>query len=122
MARSKSKSAPPKVAARIVAVRMTMTTPGCAAQGFIVNGVEQRLAREDGITGVFVDVEWDPPQEHTSALAEAEKAKQACRLAAQGYSAVRHCHTREAERLNSVLYSLMRHPSVASLSETGAVT
>jgi uncharacterized protein (DUF2249 family) len=35
---------------RIVDVRMTMTTPGCPAQGFIANGVEQRLAREDGIT------------------------------------------------------------------------
>jgi metal-sulfur cluster biosynthetic enzyme len=46
---------------RIVDVRMTMTTPGCPAQEFIVNGVEQRLAREDGITGVFVDVVWDPP-------------------------------------------------------------
>lgn len=45
----------------IVDVRMTMTTPGCPAQGFIVNGVEQRLAREDGVTGVFVDVVWDPP-------------------------------------------------------------
>jgi metal-sulfur cluster biosynthetic enzyme len=46
---------------RIVDVRMTMTTPGCPAQGFIVNGVERRLAREDGITGVFVDVVWDSP-------------------------------------------------------------
>ena len=46
---------------RIVDVRMTMTTPGCPAQSFIIHGVEQRLAREDGITGVFVDVVWDPP-------------------------------------------------------------
>jgi metal-sulfur cluster biosynthetic enzyme len=46
---------------RIVDVRMTMTTPGCPAQEFIVNGVEQRLAGEGDITGVFVDVVWDPP-------------------------------------------------------------
>ncbi len=45
----------------IVDVRMTMTTHGCPAQGYIVNGVERRLAREDGVTGVFVDVVWDPP-------------------------------------------------------------
>ena len=56
------------------------------------------------------------------ALAEASKAEQACRLAAQGYAALRHCHTREAERLNGVLHSLTHHPSVASLSETGTVT
>ncbi|MBX5452356.1 MAG: metal-sulfur cluster assembly factor [Acidobacteriia bacterium] len=46
---------------RVVDVRMTMTTPGCPAQGFIVSGVEERLAQEEGITGVFVDVVWDPP-------------------------------------------------------------
>jgi metal-sulfur cluster biosynthetic enzyme len=46
---------------RIVDVRMALTTPGCPAQGYIVNGVEQRLAREVGVTGVFVDVVWDPP-------------------------------------------------------------
>ncbi len=46
---------------QIADVRVTMTTPGCPAQGFIVNGVEQRLARDEGITGVFVDVVWDPP-------------------------------------------------------------
>lgn len=45
----------------IVDIRMTMTTPGCPAQDYIVNGVEQRLGREDGITGVFVEVVWEPP-------------------------------------------------------------
>lgn len=44
----------------IVDVRMTMTTPGCPAQDFIVNGVERRLARESGVTGVFVTVVWSP--------------------------------------------------------------
>ncbi len=53
------------------------------------------------------------------ALADAGKAEQACRLAAQGYSALRQCQTREAERLNALLHSLTRPPSVASLSETG---
>lgn len=45
----------------LVDVTMTMTTPGCPAQDYIVNGVERCLARQDGITGVFVDVVWDPP-------------------------------------------------------------
>jgi metal-sulfur cluster biosynthetic enzyme len=44
-----------------VDVRMTMTTRGCPAQEYIVHGVECRLAQHDGITGVFVDVVWDPP-------------------------------------------------------------
>jgi metal-sulfur cluster biosynthetic enzyme len=46
---------------RIVDVRMMMTTPRCPAQGFIVNEVKRRLACEDGVTRVFVDVVWDPP-------------------------------------------------------------
>ena len=56
------------------------------------------------------------------ALEEAGKAEQACRLAAQGYSVLRQCQTREAERLNVLLHSLTRHASAASLSETGAIT
>lgn len=44
-----------------VDISMTMTTPGCPAQDYIVSGVERRLALEDGITGIFVDVVWDPP-------------------------------------------------------------
>lgn len=46
---------------RTLEVTMTMTTPGCPAQDYIVSGVERRLGREDGVTGIFVDVVWDPP-------------------------------------------------------------
>ncbi len=56
------------------------------------------------------------------ALAEGGKAEQASRLAAQGYIALRHCHTHEAERLNNLLHSLTRHPSASSSIETGAMT
>ena len=44
----------------LVDVAMTMTTPGCPAQDYIVGGVERRLADEPGVTGVFVTVVWDP--------------------------------------------------------------
>jgi metal-sulfur cluster biosynthetic enzyme len=44
----------------IVDVTMTMTTPGCPAQDYIVGGVERRLADEPGVTGVFVNVVWSP--------------------------------------------------------------
>jgi uncharacterized protein (DUF2249 family) len=40
------------------------------------------------------------------ALAQAGEAEQACRLAARGWSALRHVNDREAERLNAALHSL----------------
>lgn len=46
---------------RIIDMKMTMTTPGCPAQEYIVGGVEQRLGQEDGVSGIFVEVVWDPP-------------------------------------------------------------
>ncbi len=45
----------------IVDVSMTMTTPGCPAQDYIVTGVERRLADVAGVAGVFVTVVWEPP-------------------------------------------------------------
>ncbi|MGH7057308.1 MAG: metal-sulfur cluster assembly factor [Acetobacteraceae bacterium] len=48
------------VADRQVTVTMTMTTPGCPAQDYITQGVEQRLLQEEALTGIFVDVVWEP--------------------------------------------------------------
>ena len=44
----------------VVDVAMTMTTPGCPAQDYIVGGVEHRLAEVAGVTGVFVTVVRSP--------------------------------------------------------------
>jgi hypothetical protein len=55
------------------------------------------------------------------AMAEAGEAEQACRLAAQGYSALRHCHPREAERLNGLLHRLTRDLPVPSPDEPGVM-
>lgn len=44
----------------LVDVTMTMTTPGCPAQDYIVGGVEHRLGEVGGVTGVFVTVVWEP--------------------------------------------------------------
>ncbi len=44
----------------LVDVTMTMTTPGCPAQDYIVGGVEHRLGEVPGVTGVFVNVVWEP--------------------------------------------------------------
>ena len=45
---------------RIVDVRMTMTTAVAPLWGSS-STASSSLTREDGITGVFVDVVWDPP-------------------------------------------------------------
>ena len=55
-----------------VDVTMTMTTPGCPAQDYIVGGVESRLAEEPGVTGAFVTVAWDPPWSPQRMSAEAK--------------------------------------------------
>lgn len=53
-------------------------------------------------------------------LAEAGDAERACRLAAQGWSALRHSNAREAERLTAALHRLTRNLSVSSHGGTGA--
>ncbi|MGH7066521.1 MAG: metal-sulfur cluster assembly factor [Acetobacteraceae bacterium] len=45
----------------LVDVAMTMTTPGCPAEHYIVSAVEQRAADIPGVTGIFVNVVWTPP-------------------------------------------------------------
>ncbi len=42
------------------------------------------------------------------ALARAGAADEACRIAARGWSLLRHQHPREAERLTAVLHTLTR--------------
>jgi metal-sulfur cluster biosynthetic enzyme len=44
-----------------VVVVMTMTTFGCPATEYIVQGVEARLAALPGVRSVKVDVVWSPP-------------------------------------------------------------
>lgn len=54
------------------------------------------------------------------ALAEAGKADQACRIAAQGWSVLRHNNVREAQQLSAALHRMTRNLSVASHDGTGA--
>lgn len=53
-------------------------------------------------------------------LAQAGRAEDACRLAARGWSALRHNHQREAERLNAALHGLARYQPAVPTSNTGA--
>ena len=54
-------------------ITMTMTTPGCPAADMIRNGVLARAGEVPGLTGVAVDVVWDPPWT-AECMSEAAKA------------------------------------------------
>ncbi|MNG31597.1 putative 1,2-phenylacetyl-CoA epoxidase, subunit D [compost metagenome] len=43
-----------------VAIRMTLTTPGCPMHDTIVGGVHRALEAQEGITKVHVEVVWEP--------------------------------------------------------------
>jgi metal-sulfur cluster biosynthetic enzyme len=50
-------------------VAMTLTTPGCPMHDSIADGVKNILLTLDGVTGVEVEVVWDPPW-HPSMMSE----------------------------------------------------
>jgi FeS assembly SUF system protein len=45
----------------LVGIRMTLTAPACPAAQFLPTEVERRVAEIPGVTGVKVDIVWDPP-------------------------------------------------------------
>ena len=45
----------------LIKVTMTMTTPGCPAQDYIMSGVKERGQRIPGVRDVNVHLVWDPP-------------------------------------------------------------
>jgi metal-sulfur cluster biosynthetic enzyme len=55
-----------------VEVRMTLTAPGCSMSDVIKAEVERKLARLPEVTGVSVDVTFDPPWDK-SKMSEAAK-------------------------------------------------
>jgi len=55
-----------------VAVRMTLTTPHCPAAQSLPAEVEAKVREVPGVTGVTVDVVWDPPWD-PSKMSEAAK-------------------------------------------------
>jgi metal-sulfur cluster biosynthetic enzyme len=42
-------------------VRMTLTSPACPAGAIMVEGIERRLSRVEGVVDVRVEVTFDPP-------------------------------------------------------------
>lgn len=54
-------------------VTMTMTTPGCPAQDYIMHGVQERAMMIPGVGGIDIDLVWEPawsPQQHMSPVAK----------------------------------------------------
>ena len=52
----------------VIKVTMTMTTPGCPAQDYILSGVYERGISLPGVQDVTIDVVWEPawsPQKMT---------------------------------------------------------
>lgn len=58
----------------VVALTMTMTTPGCPAQDYLMAGVEDRIRRLPGVVDLNVEVVWEPPwsPQRMSPLARAQ--------------------------------------------------
>ena len=50
-----------EVVERCIQVTMTMTTPGCPAQDYIMAGVKDRGERIPGIENVDITLAWEPP-------------------------------------------------------------
>jgi FeS assembly SUF system protein len=44
-----------------VSIRMTLTSPNCPAAQSLPAEVKEKVAQIDGVTGVDVDIVWDPP-------------------------------------------------------------
>jgi FeS assembly SUF system protein len=48
-------------AAHVVGIRMTLTAPACPAAQSLPLEVEDKIRRIPGVTGVKLDIVWDPP-------------------------------------------------------------
>lgn len=57
-----------------VRVALTLTAMGCPAMDMILDDVKERLLQEPGVTGVDVEIVWDPPWTRAR-LSEAGKAR-----------------------------------------------
>ena len=57
-----------------VAVKMTLTAPGCGMGSMIANDARQRILLLDDVVEATVDLVWDPPW-NPSMISEAAKQK-----------------------------------------------
>lgn len=57
-----------------VAIKMTLTAPGCGMGTFIANDARQKILQLDEVTDAQVDLVWDPPW-NPSMMSEEAKLK-----------------------------------------------
>jgi metal-sulfur cluster biosynthetic enzyme len=57
-----------------VAVKMTLTAPGCGMGAMIANDAKQRIMDLEGVNDATVDLVWDPPW-NPSMISEEAKQK-----------------------------------------------
>ena len=57
-----------------VAVKMTLTAPGCGMGTFIANDARQKILALEGVVDATVDLVWDPPW-NPSMISEEAKQK-----------------------------------------------
>jgi metal-sulfur cluster biosynthetic enzyme len=57
-----------------VAVKMTLTAPGCGMGTFIANDARQKILALEGVADASVDLVWDPPW-NPSLMSEEAKLK-----------------------------------------------
>jgi FeS assembly SUF system protein len=57
-----------------VAVKMTLTAPGCGMGAMIANDAKQRIMDLEGVSDASVDLVWDPPW-NPSMISEEAKQK-----------------------------------------------
>jgi probable FeS assembly SUF system protein SufT len=56
-----------------VAVKMTLTAPGCGMGGVIARDAQERLLLLDGVESADVDIVWDPPWHQSMISAEGRR-------------------------------------------------
>jgi FeS assembly SUF system protein len=56
-----------------VAVRMTLTAPGCGMGGMIAADARQRILALEGVVDATVDLVWDPPWDPSRISEEAKQ-------------------------------------------------
>ena len=56
-----------------VAVKMTLTAPGCGMGSVIAGDAQQRLLSLPGVTEAQVDIVWDPPWHHSMITEQGRK-------------------------------------------------
>jgi metal-sulfur cluster biosynthetic enzyme len=57
------------------AIRMTLTTPGCPLGGYLTDAIDDALRDVPGVTGVDVQIAWEPPWDPDGMMSDWAKSR-----------------------------------------------